>query len=149
MSSTDSTATTVEPTPVDLKRHEYIRGLRDLADFLDERPEVDVSELDTAARVFWYVREDELADAARTLGRAEKTADESYVKLERRFGPHVVQAYTAHEGVCERVVVGTETVTREVPDPELVAEVPTITVTEEREIVEWRCPPSLLAERES
>lgn len=45
--------------------------------------------------------------------------------------------------VCERVVVGTETVTEEVPDPDYIAAAPTITQTREVEQVEWRCAPVL------
>lgn len=47
---------------------------------------------------------------------------------------------TGREAVCERVVVGTEIVEEEVPDPDA----PRITVTTEKEIVEWKCD-SLLA----
>lgn len=43
------------------------------------------------------------------------------------------------EAVCTRIVTGTETVTEEVPDPEALAAVPTITQT--RELVEWSCEP--------
>lgn len=46
--------------------------------------------------------------------------------------------------VCERVVTGTETVVKEVPDPELLAAVPTVKVVETVETVEWHCG-SLLA----
>lgn len=45
------------------------------------------------------------------------------------------------EAVCERVVTGTKTITREVPDPTVV--VPTVEVTEEVETVEWVCGPLL------
>jgi hypothetical protein len=100
--------------------------------------------------VFWYCENaGKLAEAARGLGRVAKRSDESYLNLDRSFGPHKIQAYASHYGVCERIVVGTETVTEEVPDPELLAKVPTVTVTEEVEIVEWRCPDSLLAGAES
>ena len=67
----------------------------------------------------------------------------------RAFGPHTLKAWSTHDRVCERVVVGTETVTREEPDPEALKQVPTVTVTEEREVIEWRCPESILAGGES
>ncbi len=49
--------------------------------------------------------------------------------------------------VCERVVVGTTTVTRQVPAPDV--EVPMIEVTEDIEQVEWRCQPLLDSERDT
>ena len=50
--------------------------------------------------------------------------------------------------VCERVVTAVREVTREVPDPEALAALPTTTVTETVEDVEWRCLP-LLADDEA
>ncbi len=47
--------------------------------------------------------------------------------------------------VCTRVVTGVETVTEEVPDPEALAAVPTITRTREVETVEWQCEPLMAA----
>jgi len=59
--------------------------------------------------------------------------------IERHFGGGVsVQHQAPRAEVCERVVVGTETV--EVPDPAA----PMVEV--ERDVVEWRCAP-LLNER--
>ena len=59
------------------------------------------------------------------------------------FGPVVIQPYDNREAVCERVVTGTREVTKEVPDPEALASVPKVTVTETVEDVEWRCHPIL------
>lgn len=59
----------------------------------------------------------------------------------RRVGLHV---YAHRDQVCEKVVTGTETVTRTVPDPTALAAVPQIEVTETVERVEWICA-SLLA----
>jgi len=66
--------------------------------------------------------------------------------FEAKMGPlgFGLAVWGARDEVCERVVVGTETVTRQVPDPELLAAVPIVTVTETVEQVEWRCG-SLLA----
>jgi len=48
---------------------------------------------------------------------------------------------TEVEQVCERVVTGTEVITREVPDPKV--RVSMVTVTETVETVEWICSPLL------
>lgn len=53
------------------------------------------------------------------------------------------------DAVCERVVVGVESVTEEVPDPDFVAPTPPmVTRTREVETVEWRCSPLLAASAE-
>jgi heme-binding NEAT domain protein len=47
------------------------------------------------------------------------------------------------EEICERIVTGTREVTVEVPDPEQLAAVPTVSVTKTVEDVEWICRPLL------
>ena len=127
-------------------RRRYLDGLQELVDFLKAHPAVDFNPEYSVITILWHRSGvDELAKAARLLGRVEKRSDDSFLNLERHFGPHRIQAYSSHTAVCERVVVGTETVTREEPDPEALKQVPKITVTEEREIVEWKCPESILA----
>lgn len=63
------------------------------------------------------------------------------------WGPVAVEVYAQRDEVCERVVTGVETVTKTVPDPEALAAVPTVEVTEEVEQVEWRCRPLLATEQ--
>ena len=146
----NGSTTTIEQSPEAARRAEFISGLRELADFLTVHPEIEFSPMFGSATALWYCKNtEELADAARTLGRADKQTSDSFLNLDRQFGPHSIRAYASHERVCERVVVRTETVTREEPDPEALKNVPTVTVTEEREIVEWRCPDSILAGVES
>lgn len=92
--------------------------------------------------VFGIADRDALVGLARAIGgKWEKDPYGSLftLKQEVRRGV-VVELTTSREAVCEQVVVGEETV--EVPDPELVAEVPTVTIT--RPVTEWRCPDSLL-----
>lgn len=125
---------------------EYVDGLREIADFLVEHPEF-ISEHDHLSLRDYCSRRSEMVERAREIGgRFEKDASHAgtYFQLTRRFGPHEVYVYTERTNVCERVVT-TETVTSEVPDPELLAEVPTVTVTETVEHVEWKCPDSLLS----
>lgn len=125
-------------TVVDLDEaaHEAaIAGLRELADFIEDNPEF--AELaDTTLNLYvanWYEDADrQFADLARKLGgHRTKSANERYLHVTRMFGPLEVSVFTNREVVCERVVVGTETV--EVPDPNAAK------VTVEREIVEWEC----------
>lgn len=69
--------------------------------------------------------------------------DDSYYKLNGKWENVSIVIYTARAAVCERVVVMTHTEVKEVPDPEFVAEAPMVTVTEEKEIVEWQCNSAL------
>jgi hypothetical protein len=60
-----------------------------------------------------------------------------------------VKVTTYRDAVCERVVTGTREVTREVRDPDALAAVPTTTVTETVEDVEWVCAPLTAPEQVS
>lgn len=76
-----------------------------------------------------------LLSAGAPFGSVRKQYDDKYLRVFRMFGTVEVEAWTMRELVCERRVVGFETV--EVPDPDA----PLVTV--EREIVEWACHPIL------
>ena len=118
---------------------EYIAGLREIADWWEQHPEVEPP-VDQRVLVYVQTKED-LADVARALGRAEKYGDDNWFGVKRKFGPIYLDAYGERQTVCTRIVKGTRTVTHEVPDPD--ATLPTITVTEEVEDVEWVCEPLL------
>jgi hypothetical protein len=76
-----------------------------------------------------------------------KDFNEKFAKVMASWGDSFCFALqTDRELVCERVVVGTETVTRKVKDPDALAAVPEVEVTEEVEKVEYRCTPLLGAE---
>lgn len=87
--------------------------------------------------------------AAMALGaRVEKEYGEHWGGVNLTWGPVGIHVYAARDKVCERVVTGTETVIKNVPDPEALAAVPTVEVTEEVETVEWVCRPLLATESE-
>lgn len=81
---------------------------------------------------------DELVHVVRALAhgaaigevRKSETGSSFSMDVRRRFGSVHVRAWVPHRQVCERVVVGARTV------PEHV-----------EEVVEWRCPGSLLADK--
>ena len=119
--------------------------LRQYADWLDAHPDAHPeSVLTTGTESPWRVLDARSQDAAEMAalakaigGRWTKEADGKYFYLRQEILPGVVYTlYQARERVCEAVVVGTETV--EVPDPEA----PKVTV--ERDVIEWRCPDTLL-----
>jgi hypothetical protein len=142
------------------KRAAFTQGLREIADFLDQNPDVKLPYL--GADVWAGIPEhclsiyltgvfadprDELAVIARAMGNASKVVDEDggrfYVL--RKFGAITLAASADRASVCERVVTGTREVTKEVRDPEALAAVPMVEVTEIVEDVEWVCRPLLKA----
>lgn len=71
-----------------------------------------------------------------------KIVQGSYFLTRLTFGDRVkVDICQQRDQVCERIVTGTETVTKKVPDPVALAAVPEVEVTETVETVEWRCRP--------
>jgi hypothetical protein len=135
---------------------ELAAGLRSVADMVEATPELasafGIAFLKMQAYV-GYAFEDKPAALA-TFARAalrhgakvEKKADDKWSSVDAKWGPVTVSAYTNRDEVCERVVTGTEVVTKKVPDPEALALVPEVEVTEEVETFEWRCVPLLAAE---
>lgn len=130
------------------ERHEFVHGLRELAEMLDEAdpslPLPHARELyafpEPAMEGVMATKEEEAAEIARLAraipGRVEKVFDDGNVKLHKRFGSLVYEIFGS--SVCERVQVGTKTEVREEP-------VETRTVTETVPVFEYRCPDSLLA----
>lgn len=143
-------------TVTQTKAQTIAAGLRALADMIEASPElVDKAHLgDRFNRMLvpaWT--RDEVAAAARaglrSGAKVDKHVGDKYagvnVVLNEMVSLHV---YVDREEVCERIVVGTRDVTEEVPDPDALAAVPTVTVTKTVEDVEWRCT-SLLSEATS
>jgi hypothetical protein len=118
-------------------RQETIDGLRELADYLEARPVIPVPYL-SSLFAFADPERHPISEVARAMGGFEKSHDGDYLNLVKGFtgGFSLEVAYKSEE-VCERVVVGTE----EVPEK--------VTPAHVREIVEWKCPESLLAVSES
>lgn len=116
----------------------WIDGLRELAGWFEERPDLIPTWNAYDVQDFVYdgpeaSAVEQLATAAKRMAPVTKSADDDfYFRVKRRFGPHSYQMIAPRDAVCERIVVGTE------EGPESV--VPAHT----REIVEWECAPSLL-----
>lgn len=129
-------------------RDSFIRGLRELAEFLEQRPEMPVVVWPEKLTLLSSVAGAALIRCARQMGYADKVVSDGYFELHRRFGDGSVtfQLYAPREEVCERVVTGTREVVSEVPDPVMVAAVPKVRRVEVVEDVEWRCPDSLLSD---
>jgi hypothetical protein len=140
------TTTPVEkPTPEEIARGRAA-GLRKLADLVEAHPELDATYLDDVSTFYAWTKEDAAKAIRAGLEFGAKVTkvpfgDSFQTKLS--WGCFSASVLGSRAQVCERVVVGTETVRKTVKDPAALAAVPDIEVTEEVEQVEWRCHPVL------
>jgi len=113
----------------------FINGLHDLADFLHNHPDLPLPYGDLSCWDHGAESIESASKIARALGTFEKKEGVSYLYLNKEFGPIQLQYAFPRSAVCERVVVGTREVEREVtPTHDRVFEMV------EEEIVEWKCP---------
>lgn len=141
-------------TPV--LRREFVEGLRALAQWVEDHPEIDVpyQAKSVATQAFtigahsWNSETETEQDVAEVFasmvkalgGSRAKDADDGYMRVTRKFGPGVaLEVWASRNEVCEAVVVGTETVI----ENEIVEPAVTRRVEKQRDIVEWRCAPVL------
>jgi hypothetical protein len=129
-------------------RTEYVAGLRQLADLLEQHDELPVPYEGSATSMTMYFLSqgrDAFVAAARVMpGRLDKKVRDTVYELRARLGGDdglKVDLAAYRNDVCERVVTGTETVTKRVPDPNVT--VPMVDVTETVEHVRWECKPLL------
>lgn len=145
----------------DITREDRIASIHQLADWLEAHPEVPLPyELGGASGtgnllIFTHDLDDPkavIADVARALpGKVTKDTygegSGAQLKLVGSVGHINIEAIANRDLVCERVVTGIREVTEDVPDPEKLAEVPTISVTTTVEDIEWRCAPVLAQDK--
>jgi hypothetical protein len=113
-----------------MERAEFVKGLRELADFLEAHEALPVSS-SFFVNVYCSSKDGFLA-AVRAIGnRGEKEISDEWARYQVWFGPIKYYVYTDREAVCTKVVKGTEYVPQ--------AFIPAHT----REIVEWQCEPWL------
>jgi hypothetical protein len=128
-------------------QREYVNGLRSLARFVNghrnilesyEAAEGQTFNLypGTAEKMAEWTRV--LLDGA-PLGAVRKEVDDHGMTITRRFGPHQLSLFVARDRVCKKIEVGTRVVTK--PDPEALAAVPSVEVSET--VFEWECAPVL------
>jgi hypothetical protein len=134
-------------------RVEYVAGLRMLADLLERHDDLPLPYSgDSPGRpltIYYFgAGRDAFAAAARILPAPlrKSTTDATdggpaTFRLACALRGLHVEAIAYRDTVCVRVPTGTQTVTREVPDPAVV--VPTVTVTEDVETFRWDCSPLL------
>lgn len=137
---------------------QQVAGLRALANLLEVNPDLadDLSYSMGHGLLGMPLHNDTVTDQRARLaewsraalahgGKVAKGVRDDKFEVAATFGPLRVRIIANRDEVCERIVTGTETVTRAAPDPTLLAEVPIVEVTEEVETVEWICRPLLAA----
>ena len=137
--------------PESNKRSEYISGLRKLADTLEQHDELDLPQTGTEGSPVHFsltLKDDPkeaLAQYARALPcRFDKETDTSFFNLDGKLDGLHIQVYAWRSDVCERIVTGTRTVSTLEADPEAVAALPKVERTSQEEIVEWKCPDTIM-----
>lgn len=138
--------TVTETVALTEQQHAWLQGVRDIAAWFESHPErIPHYGHDFGIFFFGENAKEELVAITREFGgMVPKDKVGGYFEVSKKFGPHKISGNISEDQFCEKVVT---TVTEEVtePDPELLAQVPTVTRTVEVEKVEWVCPPSLLA----
>lgn len=127
------------------------QALRAVAEALDANPGMSMGAgLDS---VLAYVGS--LTDPVDNIGRFTRAALAVGATITKEYGDIfggivadfggdvVIKMYAHREQVCERVVTGSRTVTRQVRDPAALAAVPIVDVTSTEDVVEWVCAPLL------
>ena len=87
---------------------ELIDGLREMADFLEERP--DFGAVGVPSFLCYMADKESFVEHCRQLGSYAKHVDDGgkWIEAHKRFGPIDFQVYTARENICERLVTEVE-----------------------------------------
>ena len=120
---------------------EYADSLRLIADFFEAHEEVALPH-DAHEFSLYNIRDREsLVTLMRALGSCKKCYDESFFRVEKRFGSILLKTYMHREAVCERIVKE-KFVVKELRAKPVVQVAPTEfeEVEVEKEVIEWRCP---------
>jgi hypothetical protein len=124
--------------------HEFVTGLRRMADFLDSHPAL-VNVYSTFSTSVFCDDMDTFSEKCRELGSGEKDGQGGYLNLIRSFGPHDITVCIAKDQSCERVEVGVATRRIQVPADAVPAGVNDDGDAAIYEVVEpvyeWVCPP--------
>ncbi len=122
------------------EREEWIAGVRALADFYEQHPDLPLSVSDIQLCLFPKL--EEMRKYVGIFGKAQKDAlGDSYFTLNKQFSKDryrkiYIQATWQREKVCERVVTGRKKVIQKVQ----IKPAETTDVEVEVETYEWKCP---------
>ena len=138
-------------------RETYIAAIRALADLLAGTPALPLPTHVASNEITWSfgsTTDDPATKVAETIrhipgpfAKNDPTAsgyDSTYYTLKGSLAGFPVEVWAYRDAVCEKVVTGTEQVTKLVPDPDA----PKVEVVETVETFTWQCKP-ILAEATS
>jgi len=118
-------------TGAEKKRQRTIDDMRDFLDFIEANPIVPMPYFGS---VNAYPQGGvDIKDVVKALGNVKKSTMPSFFTVTRNFGNLTFGVNFSRSDVCERKVVGTKVI------PERIIQ------EYEIEIIDWICPPSLLA----
>ena len=132
-----------------MTNQEYVAGLRALADWYEQRPDVPLPEAEISVYgVTGRTDTETEKEAAQWIMREATPCEKHYVDdlfhLKKAFGPITLRFVFWRNKVCERIVVATE----EVPERVVPAQPERVEPAHVKEIVEWRCEPVLPARKQ-
>lgn len=128
----------------ELNHQTYAAGLRELADWVEAHPEVQLP----TDHLQSYIFGDRGApsEVLHAMKPCKKEYTESYFHLIRHFGPIKLDYFFDREAVCQRVVVGKRQIEAHLRPATLIpAE---MIEAHEEDVVEWRCGQALLDQPE-
>lgn len=131
--------------PDQLRRRQFIEGLRAVARFYEDHPEAWYDGVHLTLNMYIWGRQarEILARSVRAFGSCTKTYDGTNMTVSKKFSDQVTLSFFAPRAkVCRRVILGTRILpARTVPAS---SEVHLPATTEQ--VVAWRCDPLLQKE---
>jgi hypothetical protein len=125
-----------------LRRRQFIEGLRAVATFYEENPGAwyDGMHLTLNMYVWGRAARKALIETARLFGHCNKAYDENNITVSRQFSEQVtVAVFAARARVCRRVILGSRILPERIMPATNEVRIPASRV----EIVEWQCDPLL------
>jgi len=113
------------------------QSLQRLVTFLEDKPKMQ-EKMNLSAVYFFCYNEDEWKEILAEMGTFTKDSTDYSLEATHTLGTIRMLATIGHEGICEKVLVGTKEVTKEVYPDDVKPE----TVTSTEDVYEWVCPPS-------
>jgi hypothetical protein len=125
-----------------MEHKDYIAGLRELADFYESHPDVNLPyEGNLCSFGIYGLNKEQIVATVKAFGKCRKDYEETAVNIYKEFHGIKLNIYTARENVCRRVVVATNVEPEKTIPGKWVPEV--VIPAKEVEVVEWRCDPIL------
>jgi hypothetical protein len=125
-----------------LRRRQFIEGLRAVAKFYEENPGASYDGMHLTLNMYVWGRtaRKALIETARLFGHCNKIYDENNITVSRQFSEQVtVAVFAARARVCRRVILGSRILPERIVPATSEVRIPASRV----EIVEWRCDPLL------